>query len=636
MRLICLLIVALTHSVAQCDVILPRVLSDGMVLQRQTEARVWGWASRGESVRVQGSWMETPVTTIADDAGRWTARVPTGDAGGPFTLTVSGNTSITLRDVYVGEVWVCSGQSNMEWTLAACQDAPAIDAARDDQLRMFTVGKQISLHPRIDCEGAWHASDPSVKASFSAVAYHFGRSLREKLGVPVGLIVTAWGGTRIETWMPAARLAEFGDYADELAFLSLATGDPSERLGMMDELATRWWQRIDDAGAAGWNLPGHDVSTWQTMELPATLGPDGLDAFDGVVYFVREVELPGAMSSHALTLRLGPIDDYDDVWFNGVLIGSTHGENQWNVPREYTVPLGAAKPGRNVIAVRMLDHSGPGGINGRAEQMELVGGAERVALDGAWRYRRGLANNQLPPRAGGLDVNANTATALYNAMIEPIAGSSVRGAIWYQGESNRNNAARYTALQEAMVGAWRARFDSKDFPFYYVQIAPFGYGGDTGQTGALREAQRHALRVPNSGMVVTTDIGNVRDIHPKNKKDVGERLALWALAHDYGHDITYSGPLVKDAALSGTRVRVNFEHAAGLTARGGEVRHVQIAGANGVFHAAQAAIEDESLFVWSEHVQQPRRVRLGWGATDELNLFNGAGLPASPFEVEVR
>ena len=633
----CVIAVAcLTWSCCRGDVVLPSVVSDGMVLQRESEVRLWGWATRGEDVSVQGSWMASPVRAKPDGRGRWQVSVATGEAGGPYTVTVAGETTVTVRDVYIGEVWVCSGQSNMEWTLAMTGDAESIASANDDRLRVFTVGKQMSLHSRFDATGAWRAATPGHAPGMSAAAYHFGTKLRAELGVPIGLIVTAWGGTRIEAWMPASSLGAFVEYESELSILGVASGDPSGRVEMTAALERRWWESLDDAGVRGWTGADFDASAWGTMELPASMGPDGLDTFDGVVYFRREVEVPASMAGDALELHLGPIDDYDDVWLNGVHVGATHAENQWSVPRVYAVPVGVVDAGRNVVAVRVLDTAGTGGINGKPEQMMLVGGGERVWLAGEWRVRRGKAVSEIRLGSrGALEVNANTATVLYSGMIEPIADMSVRGMLWYQGESNRHNAHRYADLMEAMIGAWRVRFGGGELPFYYVQIAPFNYGGDTGQTGMLREAQRLAMRVPNTGMVVTSDIGDVRDIHPKNKKDVGERLARWALARTYGHDVVYSGPLVAGAVREGSKVRVTFDHAAGLIARGGAVRHVQVASVDGVFHAAEATIEGETLVVWSERASEPRRVRLGWGATDELNLFNEAGLPASPFEVEV-
>lgn len=634
------IIVSAAITPAHADVILPKVIGDHMVLQRDTDAAIWGWAAPGEPVRVRGSWMHEDATGTAAGDGRWLVRIPTPGAGGPHTMTISGDNAITLSDVLIGEVWLCGGQSNMEWpisALAADDAARTIAEANDAEIRVFEVRREVALVPRADCEaGLWGPVTSERAPEISAVAYFFAQRLREELGVPVGLIESNWGGTRVEAWMSPEALAPFEEYQTELETIAMATGDPGGRAGMMEELAARWWDGLDAKAPAGWREPDFAADGWPTMSLPATLAQDGLAAFDGIVYFRRAIDLPEGWDGDAVTLSLGPVDDYDDVWFNGVHVGATHGENQWNAARKYRVPGDAVRGGANTIAVRVLDHSGPGGINGSDGQMYIQKEDMLVPISGAWEYLRGPAVSELPARPTGLATGPNTATALYHGMITPLLPYTIRGAIWYQGESNVANAARYAELFPAMIKDWRRAFACGPFSFYFVQIAPYNYGNDTGGAGRLRDSQRTTLSLENTGMAVTLDIGDPADIHPRNKRDVGDRLARWALAKDYGRtDVVFSGPLFKSVEVEDGRLRIAFDHAmGGLEARGGELTHFQIAGEDRRFVAAQAEIDGDTVVVWSTEVAQPVAARYGWGAADEPNLFNGEGLPASSFRTD--
>ncbi len=625
---------------AVAEVQLPRVFSDHMVLQQETEAAIWGWASPGEQVRVQGSWMNEARTGKANELGRWLVRLPTPQAGGPFTVTVSGDNTITLKDVLIGEVWVASGQSNMAWPIRRLKPDDArrtIDEADDDQLRFFQVARAVSLTPRADCEaGAWQSATGSSVRGFGAVAYFFAKELREKLGVPVGVIESDWGGTRIEAWMSPQALAPFDEYAGQLEMIHTVTSDPGSRAEMIKARDDQWWNNLDAEAPKGWKSLGFDASDWHDMTLPATISGNGLDTFDGVLYFRRTVDLPAGWGGKPITLGLGPIDDYDDVWVNGVLVGSTHEPNQWNVARKYQVPGEAVRGGSNVIAIRMLDTAGPGGINGSDGLMYIQKEDMLVPISGPWKYARGPAVSELPPRPTGINVNQNTPTALYHGMITPILPFTIRGTIWYQGESNVARAARYADLFPAMIRDWRKAFQSGPFSFYFVQIAPFQYGNDQGQAARLRDSQRTTLTLENTGMAVTMDIGNPTDIHPRNKRDVGDRLARWALAKDYGQtDITYSGPLYKSADVSDASMTIHFDHTdGGLIARGGPLTHFTIAGKDRKFVPANAQIVGDTIVVSSPEVAEPVAVRFGWGAADEPNLFNAGGLPASSFRTD--
>ena len=640
------IVVGAVCAAGVADVQVAPVFSDAMVLQRETEVPVWGWAQPGEQVSVTGSWGGQGRATT-DDRGHWRVNLPTPEAGGPHTLTIQGDTTVTLSDVLIGEVWLCSGQSNMEMPLAnirpgytGVDNAEAEIAAADyPEIRLLTVPNTISLHGRADLDMPWAACSPDTVRTFSATGYFFARKLHEELGIPIGVISADWGGTRIEAWMSPETLGAFDVYSENLGFLS-HLADPNARTKIADNLETQWWNRLDTRapGRARWKQPSQSVDDWATMELPRTLDGE-LAGFDGILFLRRSIELDGDWAGKPALLSLGPIDDMDDTWVNGVHVGSVHESGRWNEPRNYEIPAGVLVEGENVIAIRMYDTSGPGGVNGTPEQMAIRAGGDEVSLAGAWSWARGHAASQLPARQSA-NIGPNTLTALYHGMIVPISPYGIQGAIWYQGESNRGNAAMYDDLMAGMIANWREDFERDDMPFYYVQIAPFGYGGDQGQTAALREAQRRAMAVPHTGMAVTMDIGDERDIHPTNKQEVGRRLALWALNQTYEQsDVVPSGPLVTRAGrgsdLDRSSVYLVFDHGAGLELREGTAVF-EVAGTNGTFHVADVeGITQGMIRLRSSQVSGPVQVRYAWSPTATATLFNGAGLPASPFLMDV-
>lgn len=628
-------------SLAAADVRLPAILSDNMVVQQKTQAAIWGWASPGEKVTVTASWPKAKGEAVTDASGNWLVRIPTPEAGGPYTVTVAGNTSITLRNVLVGEVWVCSGQSNMEMTLAQGNNGKEeVASAKHPTMRLFMVPNTVSIHPRMDTEAAWTECTPQSAAGFSAVGYFFARELQAKLNVPVGLISSDWGGTPAESWMNEKALAPFKDYAPTLSFLETIRKDPAARDTMVRKARENWWGGIDKVAkvAPDWTGVAFDDAAWKPITVPASWGPDGLGAFDGIVYLRKTFDLPAERAGNDAQLDLGPIDDYDDVWVNGSPIASTHEEAQWNVPRTYAVPISLLKAGKNVIGVRVLDTAGPGGMNGKAEQLVLraTAGAWSMSVAGQWKYLRGPAVSKLPPVPTSVAVGPYTASCLFNGMITPIMRHTIRGALWYQGESNRGGYEQYRTLFPGLIKNWREVWGIGDFPFYFVQIAPFNYGGDKGETSLLREAQALALKLPNTGMAVTMDIANISDIHPSNKQDVGKRLSLWALAQTYGQTgFEYSGPLYKSMAADGNKIRLRFDHTgAGLAAKGGELKNFVIAGEDKVFYKATAVIDGDGVVVSSPKVAKPAAVRYCWGTTDEGTLSNKEGLPAPSFRTD--
>ncbi|MDX2147475.1 MAG: family 16 glycoside hydrolase [Planctomycetota bacterium] len=647
-------------SSAYAQVRLPAILSDGVVLQREANVTLWGWASPGEAVRITPTWPgAAAVTAQADDEGAWSATLTTPGAGGPFEVVFAGSTEVTLRDVLLGDVWICGGQSNMEWTVSRSQNpAGEIQAANFPLIRSFDVPNVASARVEKNTGGSWKAATPLNVGDFSAVGYFFAREIHRKHGVPIGLIASNWGGTVAEAWMSAESLGAFPTFAPALEGLRLEASTDAQDVAArqaerMKRMVSAWWTGLDRQGdaPADWAAPAFDDEAWKAMNLPATLRADGLDRFDGVIYFRRVVDVPESGAGKPAVLELGPIDDRDEAFVNGVSVGSTYEDGRWGQSRSYQVPAGLLAAGRNVVAIRMLDTAGLGGVNGKPEQMRLVlqangEGGQAISLSGAWKYRLGKASPQLPPMPDPTKLNPNTPSVLYNAMIAPIARTAVRGTLWYQGESNRATAGLYASLFPALIDDWRRAFNQPEMPFYFVQIAPFNYPNDTGQTALVREAQFATLdRRKHTGMVVTTDIGDVNDIHPRNKQEVGRRLSLLARAGTYGErDVVSMGPVCRHVSIEhGTdgnpgRARLHFRNVGeGLVARGndrGELTHFLIAGSDKQFYKARARIEGETVLVSSPRVPKPEAVRFAFENAPEPNFFNHAGLPAAPFRTD--
>lgn len=484
-----------SFSPASAEIKLPHVLGDNMVLQRGIPFSFWGQADPGEMICLRIGRKE--FRTQAGKNGNWMVKLPPMEAGGPHQIAVEGSNTILLKNVFVGEVWICSGQSNMEWPVRAVDKGEEeIAAANYPQIRLFHVAKVPSGQPQFDVGAAWCPCHPVTVRDFSAVAYFFGRMLHKELGVPVGLINTSWGGTRIEPWTP----------------------------------------------------------------------PCGFASVPELKEVVHRIEAVEREFREALASSLDSVE----AWVHAVRKALAEGDPVPPMPPLPPHPL-----------------SGP-----------------------------------------------HQPTGLYNGMVHPITPFAIRGAIWYQGEANREDGMKYCDKMKALINGWRSVWGQGDFPFYFVQLAPFRYGGDPFMLPAIWEAQRAALSVPNTGMAVTTDIGNVQDIHPRNKQDVGKRLALWALAKTYGQEgLAYSGPLYRSVSPEGKRIRIHFDHAgAGLASRDGKpLTCFEIAGEDKNFVKAHAEIEGSTLLVWSDEIQKPVAVRFGWHQEAEPNLMNKEGLPASPF-----
>jgi sialate O-acetylesterase len=623
------------------DLRLPAVFGDHMVLQRESEITLWGWSREGETVRLEASWLAEALESRADSEGRWSVELPTGAAGGPHRIEIEGGGRLVLEDVLIGEVWVASGQSNMQWPVWASLNAETeIAAANHARIRLFTVPREYDLRVRAECAGAWQAVTPDSIRDFSAVAYAFGRELQSELDVPIGLISSNWGGTRVEAWTRTEVLAELGGHEEELEELENELRSPEAAQERARREREGWWDRLeelDEGSRMGWMQPDAGTTDWMVQAQPAPWSGPELGLFNGCLWMRREVEIPSDWEGRELLLDLGPVDDMDTTWFQGERVGGIEEAGYHAEPRLYPIPAHLVRAGPATVCVRVVDTGGAGGfsIGARDLGLKLRGEAEEPALSlaGAWFLRRGPTLGELGSFPLDEWAHQNRPSALYNSMIAPLLPLHPRGVIWYQGEANVGAAGEYERAFSAMIRDWRRSFQQPDMPVLYVQIAPFDYGTETGESGRLRDAQRRTLAVPGTGMAVTLDVGDPADIHPVDKWTVGHRLALWALAKTYGRDdLVHSGPLFRSAQPEGAGMRVAFEEVGdGLQARGGPLDHFELAGEDGAWFPAEASIEGDTVLVTSTRVAQPVRVRFAWSDTAEPNLFNAAGLPASTF-----
>jgi sialate O-acetylesterase len=636
---------------ASADVKLPAVISDNMVLQRGGKVPIWGWADPGEEVMVSVSWHSMRWAVTADKNGEWMFKMSPPATGGPYEMTFSGKTTVKIENILVGEVWVCSGQSNMQWSVQQAANAEQEMAAADyPNIRLFTVERTVAPEPQSDCVGDWKPCSPETIPGFSAVAYFFGRELHKELGVPIGLIHTSWGGTPAEAWTSAKTLKMLADFRERVEQLEQAQANREQLQAKYEQQMRQWQEKINSAGpcaaAEGQGCMDIDFndSDWQTMELPRLWEQAGLADFDGLVWFRKEVEVPESWAEQELILELGPIDDMDVTWVNAVRVGGIETPGHWRTNRKYTVDSKIVRPGRNVITVRVLDTGGGGGICGEAQQLQLkpAGQTDEPALSlaGQWRYKEGLDIKSIPPQPESpLQINSHTPSALYNAMIAPLLPYRIQGAIWYQGESNAGRAYQYRRLFPTMITNWRQDWGQGDFPFVFVQLANFMATEPEptdSEWAELREAQLMTLALPNTGMAVTIDIGEANDIHPKNKQDVGKRLALWALAKTYGREVVYSGPIYESMNVEGDKIVLHFDHVGGgLVAGGAEpLKGFAVVGQDHRFVWAEAEIEGETVVVSSDEVSEPVAVRYAWADNPVCNLYNQEGLPASPFRTD--
>jgi sialate O-acetylesterase len=626
---------------AQAAVRLPKLVSDGLVLQRDTPLRLWGWAAAGEKVTV--SFQGKTYAATAGPRGEWQVQLPAQKAGGPYELKVDASNHLVVKDVLVGDVWLCSGQSNMETPMSRVRDKypQEIAQANNPRIRQFEVPLTYAFQgPRADLTGgSWVAATPESVLKFSAVGYFFAKELQAKYNVPVGIIKDAVGGSPAEAWLSANALKQFPKYEQQVAPYRDSTLVTSTKQREGAAVAD-WYKRLHQAdqgeqpGQLKWSAPTYDASSWATMPVPgywAAQTPLGM--VNGVVWFKKEVDVPAAIVGQSARLELGTLVDADSTYINGQLVGTTGYQYP---PRKYDFGPDVLKAGKNVITVRLISNGGRGGFT-PGKEYRLVAAGQILDLKGDWQYKLGAT---LPPTPGTTTFQYQPG-GLYNGMIAPVQRFAVKGVLWYQGESNAGRPDDYQALLTALIADWRKQLQQPNLPFVYAQLPNFmAVRKEPSESGwaALRDAQRRTLAVPHTGMAVLLDVGEWNDIHPLDKQTVGHRLALAAEKVAYGDSkVVASGPLFQVAKAAGNKVTLTFADPGSslVTKGGGQLTGFAVAGADKKFVWAQARIEGDKVVVWSDQVPQPVAVRYAWADNPEnAALYNKAGLPASTFQTD--
>ena len=625
-----------SFSFVIADVTLPGVISDHMVLQRDMDVKIWGWADQNESVIIRFNNQEKK--TVAGLEGMWQVKLSAMTHGGPFEMTIEGKNTIVLKNILIGDVWICSGQSNMEWRVQNTNNAQEeIAVANFPEIRLFDVKHRMAAEPKDNlADEKWQVCSPKTISAFSAVGYFFGQELHKNLNIPIGLISTNWGGTVSETWTSAGTINDFSEFDEKMKKLKSINLD--EMIEKRVELQQEWEEKVDksDRGMQEeWYRLSQIDASWKDMDLPQAWEKAGLEGFDGIVWFIREIELSKNEAQKDMQLNLGPIDDTDFTYVNGIQVG--HVKKSWRKLREYVVSSDVLKPGRNILCVRVIDYGGSGGLHGKSEDLFYSTSEKKVSLAGIWKFK--IGTDKMPEQ---VNIGPNSfPTLLYNGMVHPLLSYAIKGAIWYQGESNAGRAYQYRKLFPAMITDWRKSWGQGDFPFFFVQLANFRQPvtEPQGSTWAeLREAQNMALQLPNTGVAVIIDIGEAEDIHPRNKQDVGYRLSLAARKIAYAQDLVYSGPMYKSMQVEKNKIRIKFSHTgSGLTIRDqyGYLKGFSISGNDRKFVWAKAYQDGDDVIVYSDKIKKPVAVRYGWADNPhDVNLYNKEGLPASPFRTD--
>jgi len=619
------------------EVILPRLISNGMVLQRDVPVKIWGWAEPGEQILV--NFMQNEYFSVSDPDGNWSIVIPPQTAGGPYEMLIKGSNSIVLNDILMGDVWICSGQSNMEISLKRVEPLYPEEIAQSEnpEIRYFLVPKTYEFKaPQSDFSyGAWQHINPQTAPGIAAVPYFFAKELYKKYRIPIGLINASLGGSPIEAWLSEEALKEFPvHYAEAVRFRSdsLIAATKAGDNARSNQWYFASWEK--DAGyknqANPWNSPELDDSLWPVMNIPGYWADTKLGPVNGVVWFRKEITVPESMTGKPARLNLGRIVDADSVWLNGKYIGTTSYQYP---PRRYDIPAGVLKAGKNTFIVRVISNIDRGGFV-PDKPYEIIVRDEKIDLTGEWKYKLGIAT---PPLESQTFIQWKP-MGLFNAMIAPLLNYSMKGVIWYQGESNTHNPEEYANLFPALINDWREKWGEGDFPFLYVQLPNFMEPVENpGQSNwaEFRQVQLDALSIKNTGMAVTIDLGEWNDIHPLNKEDVGKRLALLAekLAYDET-TIVCSGPIYQSMKIDENKVLLSFTSTgSGLVIKEGENQsQFAIAGADGIYVRAEAKIVGQKVIVWSKKVTKPVSVRYAW-ADNPMGamLYNMERLPASPF-----
>ncbi len=612
------------------------MFGDNMVLQRDKTNVIWGWAKPGESIQVALGGQTASAVTKPD--GAWQARLLPPNSRNSLTMEIRGPQTVVFTNILVGDVWLCGGQSNMEFPLSRARNGDAeVKAANRSNLRLLTIKPHAAYVPATIAQGGWKLCTPQTvteDGGVSAVGYFFARKIQRETNVPIALIKDCWGGTPAESWASVEALKPFQEFDAQLAEIARlhARGGPE-----YGNFISHWYDEFDGGQKNGWFAAGLDDSDWQTVTIPGGFRELGVPDTPAVCYFRKSVVLPTVLPAGPAKICLGIVERMDTVQINGHWVGaSAWVEN----PRVYPIGEGILKPGTNVVVIRVFKTKPEGGFESKPDDLKLeLGDQTEIPLAGEWKGKLSVDARPPQPLPLGFENWPTMPAVLYNGMIAPVAPFAIRGVIWYQGEANAGRATQYQKLLPAMIADWRRVFAQGDFPFYLVSLAAFmphklSPGNDS--WAELREAQAMtAGTVTNSGLAITIDVGNANDIHPIDKKTVGDRLAAWALAKNYGRNVPYSGPTFKRTEEIAGALKLDFDHTdGGLMVKGGKLGEFSVAGADGIWFWAEAKIEGDSVIVWSSSVPHPKYARYAWQANPRATLFNGAGFPAVPFRTD--
>jgi len=621
------------------EVKVAKIFNDNMVLQRNKDVPVWGWADKGEKVTVIFNGQK--AVAKADPSGKWMVKLKPMKEGGPLEMTVKGKNTIVLKNILIGEVWVCSGQSNMSFKVSDALNASEdIASANYPSIRCFTVPSKFTAKPLTDFGGGdWKICSPATVGRFTAVGYFFARELYKSLNVPVGFIQTSWGGTNAETWMSPEAIQVDNDFKAKLAELNKVNLD--SLITGLDAQKKEWTLNMETnekGKKEKWELPETNISDWKEMKLPTFWEDAGLKGLDGVVWFRKVIELTKAEAEAGMTLNLGPVDDGDDTYVNGTLVGQLNylTANSGITARVYKVDAKLLKEGKNTIVIRVMDKAGQGGFGAKPENFYADVAGIRKSLVGNWIYRIGFQG--VAPAYSGPNIYPTT---LYNSMINALIPYAIQGVVWYQGENNASRAYQYRSLFPSLITDWRTHWGQGNFPFLFVQLANYQPAKDQpGESNwaELREAQTMTLSLPNTGMALAIDLGDALNIHPKNKQDVGARLVLAARKVAYHQELVYSGPTYDTMKIENGKIAISFKNTGSGLITKDKYKYVKgfaIAGDDKKFYWAKAAISGNSVTVYSDKVPNPVAVRYAWADNpDDANLYNAENLPANPFRTD--
>ncbi len=629
----------LTFQISISQVRLPRLIRDSMILQRGVKIKIWGWASAGEKLTIKFNAKKLKAT--ADKDGKWLAYLPPMKAGGPYIMNIDASNHLTINDVLIGDVWLCSGQSNMVHQMILHKERYENDIASANypQIRQFWIPTLTDLQkPEDDLPtGYWKSANPEDVLQFSVVAYFFGKTIHEKYHVPIGLINSSAGGPPVESWTSEEGLKQFPSVISTVeknkdtayinginraAFLKNANRPKPQDKGLM--------------GAVPWYDTAYIPKGWRNINIPGYWEDQGVKDLNGIVWYRKEIDVPASMTNTPANIRMGRIVDVDFFYVNGKLIGNT----TYQYPqRRYLVPAGLLKSGKNIIVIKVINTAGKGGFV-PDKPYYLSANGQTIDIKGDWQYKVGDVFLPQQNVATGIALDYQP-TALYNAMIAPLTNYNIKGVLWYQGEGNTGRPSEYQERLTAMINDWRNKWQQGDLPFLYVQLPNFGdmqYLPSESAWARLRDEQLKTLSVPNTSMAVTIDLGEWNELHPDRKKEIGERLALAAMKISYGEkNIVYSGPIYQSSKIEGNKIVVSFSNIGSglITNDGEELSEFAIAGADKKFVWAKAKIEGDHVIVWNENVSDPMYVRYAWADCPvNPNLYNKEGLPASPFETD--